>query len=137
MRRLASAEDGTRAREAHRDDGHASLGSHYKGAHAEGLKTWGAAKGAFGKEDEGTTLTHRLQQMLCILDALLGVDMSYRYVAAVTAALDALHAGAIGRPHAADLVFHNAYGPDKAWVRDAELAGGGALIDLGCHLVWS
>ncbi|MBV9943289.1 MAG: Gfo/Idh/MocA family oxidoreductase [Solirubrobacterales bacterium] len=68
-------------------------------------------------------------------DALLGVDMSYRYAAAVTAALDALHTGAIGRPHAAELVFHNAYGPDKAWVRDAELAGGGALIDLGCHLV--
>jgi predicted dehydrogenase len=32
-------------------------------------------------------------------------------------------------------VFHNAYGPDKAWVRDVALAGGGALIDLGCHLI--
>ena len=34
-----------------------------------------------------------------------------------------------------ELTFHNAYGPDKAWVHDAELAGGGALIDLGCHLL--
>jgi predicted dehydrogenase len=65
----------------------------------------------------------------------LGVDMSYRHTAAVQAALDSLRAGQIGRPHAAELVFHNAYGPDKAWVRDVELAGGGALIDLGCHLI--
>jgi predicted dehydrogenase len=65
----------------------------------------------------------------------LGVDMSYRHLAAVRAALRCLHDGRIGRPHAAELVFHNAYGPDKAWVRDAELAGGGALIDLGCHLL--
>ncbi len=68
-------------------------------------------------------------------DVALGVDMSYRHTAAVTAALAALEAGKIGRPHAAELVFHNAYGPDKAWARDAALAGGGALIDLGCHLV--
>jgi predicted dehydrogenase len=38
-------------------------------------------------------------------------------------------------PHAAELTFHNAYGPDKPWVRDVDLAGGGALIDLGCHLI--
>jgi predicted dehydrogenase len=36
---------------------------------------------------------------------------------------------------AADLVFHNAYGPDKPWFRDPALAGGGCLIDLGIHLV--
>jgi predicted dehydrogenase len=68
-------------------------------------------------------------------DVALGVDMSYRYTAAVEAALRSLRAGDIGQPHAAELTFHNAYGPDKAWVRDAELAGGGALIDLGCHLI--
>ncbi len=65
----------------------------------------------------------------------LGVDMSYRHVRAVEQALGSLRAGAIGRPHAAELVFHNAYGPDKAWVRDPELAGGGAMIDLGWHLI--
>ncbi len=65
----------------------------------------------------------------------LGVDMSYRHVRAVEHALRSLRAGAIGRPHAAELVFHNAYGPDKAWVRDPQLAGGGAMIDLGWHLI--
>jgi predicted dehydrogenase len=34
-----------------------------------------------------------------------------------------------------DLVFHNAYGPDKTWFYDRALAGGGCLIDLGIHLV--
>jgi predicted dehydrogenase len=68
-------------------------------------------------------------------DVPLGVDMSYRYVDAVQRALEQLHAGRIGAAHAAELIFHNAYGPDKAWVRDAALAGGGALIDLGWHLI--
>lgn len=65
----------------------------------------------------------------------LGVDMSYRHTAAVGAALRCLRSGAIGEPYAAELIFHNAYGPDKTWVRDVRLAGGGALMDLGCHLV--
>jgi predicted dehydrogenase len=69
------------------------------------------------------------------VDVPLGVDMSYRHVRAVEEALESLRAGAIGRPHAAELVFHNAYGPDKAWVRDPQIAGGGAMIDLGCHLI--
>ncbi len=68
-------------------------------------------------------------------DLLLGVDMSYRYLTAVQEALARLRAGEIGQPHAAELTFHNAYGPDQEWVRDARLAGGGALIDLGCHLL--
>jgi predicted dehydrogenase len=68
-------------------------------------------------------------------DVALGVDMSYRHTAAVQAALASLHAGEIGRPHHAELVFHNAYGPDKPWALDGRLAGGGALIDLGCHLM--
>jgi predicted dehydrogenase len=37
--------------------------------------------------------------------------------------------------YAADLVFHNAYGPDKSWARDPALSGGGCAIDLGIHLV--
>jgi predicted dehydrogenase len=68
-------------------------------------------------------------------DVALGVDMPYRYTAAVGAALEALRAGRIGLPHAAELTFHNARGPDKAWARSVDLAGGGALIDLGCHLI--
>jgi predicted dehydrogenase len=36
---------------------------------------------------------------------------------------------------AVDLVFHNAYGPDKPWFYDPELSGGGCVMDLGVHLV--
>ena len=36
---------------------------------------------------------------------------------------------------AADLAFHNAYGPDKPWFYDPALSGGGCLMDLGVHLV--
>ena len=68
-------------------------------------------------------------------DRLLGVDLSYRRTAAVAAMREQLRAGALGRPFAATLVFHNAYGPDKPWFYDPKLSGGGALIDLGVHLV--
>src|SRR5690606_2974476 len=43
--------------------------------------------------------------------------------------------GNIGQVHAADLVFHNAYGPDKPWFYDPALSGGGCVMDLGVHLV--
>lgn len=68
-------------------------------------------------------------------DRLLGVDLSYRRTRAVEAVRAALRRGDIGEPFAAELTFHNAYGPDKAWFRRRELAGGGCLIDLGTHLV--
>jgi predicted dehydrogenase len=64
---------------------------------------------------------------------LLGVDLSYRY----TAAMQAIRArlGELGQPFAADLTFHNAYGPGAGWFWDPKLSGGGCLIDLGVHLV--
>jgi predicted dehydrogenase len=68
-------------------------------------------------------------------ERLLGVDLSYRHVEALRAARRAVEAGKIGRLHSLDLAFHNAYGPDKPWFTDRELAGGGCLIDLGTHLV--
>ncbi|HET9198429.1 MAG TPA: Gfo/Idh/MocA family oxidoreductase, partial [Solirubrobacterales bacterium] len=68
-------------------------------------------------------------------DRLLGVDLSYRHVAALRAAHEAVAGGAIGRLHSLDLAFHNAYGPGKPWFTDPALAGGGCLIDLGTHLV--
>jgi predicted dehydrogenase len=91
----------------------------------------------FCQKPLGRTLeeTRRLIELARQADLALGVDMSYRHLAAVEAALRELQAGRIGEPYAAELVFHNAYGPDKAWVRDVGLAGGGALIDLGPHLV--
>ena len=66
-------------------------------------------------------------------ELLLGVDLSYRHAAAFRAARDAVQD--IGDVFAAELVFHNAYGPDKSWYRDPSLAGGGCLLDLGVHLV--
>jgi predicted dehydrogenase len=68
-------------------------------------------------------------------DQLLGIDLSYRYTRAACAAFDHVRSGAIGDVHAVDLVFHNAYGPDKPWFRDPALSGGGCVIDLGIHLV--
>jgi predicted dehydrogenase len=46
-----------------------------------------------------------------------------------------IRSGGLGRVHAVDLVFHNAYGPDKPWFYDAALSGGGCVMDLGVHLV--
>jgi predicted dehydrogenase len=66
---------------------------------------------------------------------LLGIDMSYRYTAALQAVREVVRSGTIGNVFAADLVFHNAYGPDIGWARDPALAGGGCVIDLGVHLV--
>ena len=66
---------------------------------------------------------------------LLGVDLSYRYTAAMQAIRDQVRAGRFGKLFAADLVFHNAYGPQSGWFWDRRLSGGGCLIDLGIHLV--
>uniref|UniRef100_UPI0005C2946F Gfo/Idh/MocA family protein n=1 Tax=Pseudacidovorax intermedius TaxID=433924 RepID=UPI0005C2946F len=68
-------------------------------------------------------------------DRLLGVDLCYRHTAAARAVAEQVRSGALGSVYAIDLVFHNAYGPDKAWFRDPALSGGGCLIDLGTHLV--
>ncbi|MGF7147283.1 putative dehydrogenase [Sphingomonas zeicaulis] len=68
-------------------------------------------------------------------DRLLGVDLSYRHTAAMVAVRQALQDALIGNVHAVDLIFHNAYGPDKPWFYDPSLAGGGCVIDLGVHLV--
>jgi predicted dehydrogenase len=66
-------------------------------------------------------------------DRLLGVDLSYRHTRAVQAIRERF--AEIGKVYAVNLVFHNAYGPDKAWFYDSKLAGGGCVMDLGIHLV--
>ncbi|MCO5171372.1 MAG: Gfo/Idh/MocA family oxidoreductase [Planctomycetes bacterium] len=68
-------------------------------------------------------------------DRLLAVDLSYRHVTGVAALRDLVRGGALGDVFAADLVFHNAYGPDKAWFYDPVRSGGGCLIDLGIHVL--
>jgi predicted dehydrogenase len=68
-------------------------------------------------------------------DRLLSVDFSYRFTAGMRAIRERIRAGELGNVFAVDLVFHNAYGPDKPWFYDPALSGGGCVMDLGVHLV--
>ena len=68
-------------------------------------------------------------------DRLLGVDLSYRHIDGMRQIRTLVTSGALGRVHAVDLVFHNAYGPDKPWFYDPGQSGGGCVIDLGVHLI--
>ena len=68
-------------------------------------------------------------------DRLLGVDLSYRGTAAMRTIVERVRRGDLGRIHAVDLTFHNAYGPDKSWFYDPALSGGGCMMDLGVHLI--
>ena len=68
-------------------------------------------------------------------DRLLCVDLSYRFTEGMRRIREIVRAGGLGRVYAVDLVFHNAYGPDKPWFYDPALAGGGCVMDLGVHLV--
>ena len=68
-------------------------------------------------------------------DRLLAVDFSYRFTEGMRRVRELVRSGALGRVYAADLVFHNAYGPDKAWFYEPALSGGGCVMDLGVHLV--
>lgn len=68
-------------------------------------------------------------------DRLLGIDLSYRYVRCMQKIKSILDSGEIGKVFAVNLIFHNAYGPDKPWFYDPALSGGGCVIDLGIHLV--
>ena len=66
---------------------------------------------------------------------LLFVDYTYRFLDTMRALRAALPAVAPIR--ALRAVFHNIYGPgaEKTWFFDARLSGGGALTDLGVHLL--
>jgi predicted dehydrogenase len=77
----------------------------------------------------------RVVQAARAADRLLGVDLSYRHTAAMRAIRELVAAGELGDVYAADLTFHNAYGPDKPWFYDVSLSGGGCVMDLGVHLV--
>jgi predicted dehydrogenase len=68
-------------------------------------------------------------------DCLLAVDLSYRSTEGMRRIRERVASGALGEVYAADLVFHNAYGPDKPWFYDPALSGGGCVMDLGVHLV--
>ncbi len=79
--------------------------------------------------------TSRVVDAARAADRLLCVDFSYRFVRGVQQIRELVQNGTLGEMYRAELVFHNAYGPDKPWFYDPRLSGGGCLIDLGIHLV--
>jgi predicted dehydrogenase len=106
--------------------------------HAEQcIKAFEAGTAVFCQKPLGRTASE-VQAVLDaarVADRLLGVDLSYRHTAAIQAIRDRIRSGQLGQVFAADLTFHNAYGPQSGWFWDPELSGGGCLIDLGVHLV--
>jgi predicted dehydrogenase len=68
-------------------------------------------------------------------DRLLCVDFSYRFTAGMQKVRQLVQSGELGNIFALDLVFHNAYGPDKEWFYQPGLSGGGCVMDLGIHLI--
>jgi len=79
--------------------------------------------------------TQRVIQIAREQDRLLAVDLSYRFISCLQKLNQICRSGELGEIYAIDLMFHNAYGPDKAWFYDPKLSGGGCVIDLGIHLV--
>ena len=66
---------------------------------------------------------------------LLAIDLAYRFTAALQAIHSVISSGELGDIYAVNLVFHNAYGPDKEWFYDRARSGGGCVMDLGIHLI--
>ncbi|MDB6123169.1 MAG: gfo/Idh/MocA family oxidoreductase [Pedosphaera sp.] len=79
--------------------------------------------------------TQRVIDAARAADRLLGVDLSYRHMTQVKKICELIRSGELGNVYVVDLMFHNAYGPDKAWFYDPKLSGGGCVIDLGVHLI--
>ena len=79
--------------------------------------------------------TERLLALARKKNLPLGIDWSYRYLAGVPELKQRIRSGELGTITAAELCFHNAYGPHAPWYYDLSRAGGGCLLDLGCHLL--
>ncbi|MDT0687641.1 Gfo/Idh/MocA family protein [Autumnicola psychrophila] len=96
-----------------------------------------AGKSVFCQKPLGRTATEVSEVVKAAekTNKLLAVDLSYRYTKAFKAVYDLIQNGEIGEIYAADLVFHNAYGPDKEWFYDINKSGGGCVMDLGIHLI--
>lgn len=107
-------------------------------AHAEqSIRALGAGFAVFCQKPLGRTAS----EVRAVVDAsrtadrLLGVDLSYRHTQGMQQIRQLIRSSALGKVFAADLTFHNAYGPDKPWFYDKNQSGGGCVIDLGVHLV--
>ncbi|MBC5995026.1 Gfo/Idh/MocA family protein [Pontibacter cellulosilyticus] len=96
-----------------------------------------AGKSVFCQKPLGRNVeeTKRVVETARRQNKLLGVDFSYRFTAAMQEVYKVVQSGELGQIYAVELVFHNAYGPDKAWFYEQKMSGGGCVIDLGVHLV--
>lgn len=63
------------------------------------------------------------------------VDYSYRWTAGARRLRHLVRTGELGEVYLVDAAFHNAFGPDSTWCFDPAISGGGALFDLGVHLI--
>lgn len=79
--------------------------------------------------------TMRVVEAARLANRRLSVDFSYRGLTGVSVIREAIGSGSLGTITLIELVFHNAYGPDKSWYYTPEQSGGGCVMDLGCHLV--
>ena len=79
--------------------------------------------------------TRRVVESARKADCLLGVDLTYGAIPAMRRVNQLVASGELGKIFAIDAVFHNGYGPDKAWFYDYSLSGGGCVLDLGSHLL--
>ncbi|RDC63685.1 Gfo/Idh/MocA family protein [Adhaeribacter pallidiroseus] len=106
--------------------------------HAEqAIAALNAGKAVFCQKPLGRnqTETKAVVEAARSADKLLGVDLSYRYILAMQEVYRVIQSGELGTIYGVELIFHNAYGPDKPWFYDPALSGGGCVIDLGVHLV--
>lgn len=103
----------------------------------QSVQALGRGMAVFCQKPVGRTAreTRRVVDVARSSDRLLGADFSYRLVDGARRIRELVRGGELGSVYAADLVFHNAYGPDKPWFYDPALSGGGCVIDLGIHLV--
>ena len=106
--------DGDRDRDAER----AARRAGARGARARARGVLPEAARARRRRDAARSSTRRARA-----DRLLGVDLSYRHTAAAQRDPRRRCAGQLGEVYAVDLVFHNAYGPDKPWFYDPALVG--------------
>lgn len=104
---------------------------------AQSLQAIKSGKAVFCQKPLG----RNTEETLAVVEAakkqnvLLGVDFSYRYTRGIQKIKEVLDSGELGEIYGVNLVFHNAYGPDKPWYFDPKLAGGGCVMDLGVHLI--
>ena len=70
--------------------------------------------------------TRRVVDAARAANRLLGVDLSYRHTQGMQRIAELVRADALGTMFAVDLVFHNAYGPDKPWFYDRAQSGAAA-----------